>query len=207
MLLQDLDFSKLPNGAFLLLAEGNAEEGFLYRVVQELNLSAAFVGNVRGENKLPTALKSLQAFKSRLRSLGLMFDANANFEQRLEQVSYHLNASGFSFDSEQLTAEGICAGSPPIGVFLSPGKGSGRIETLAIEEIRSREFWPCFAAWEECAKQHKAIEQCNDKSLVQMAISALDGDVHGTGTAFKRRILDVNHKAYSQVVTMIRALA
>lgn len=206
-ILPNLDFSQLKQNSLVLLAEGNSETGFLYKLATHHHLVDAVVGNVQGERRLGTALRSLAPYRSRLRALGLMFDANSDSIARLTSISDVLNNAGFSYNPNQVGLDGIFRGQLDIGVFLSPGgQRSGRIENLVLDEIRTKSLWHCLEQLTACTQKVPGLVGYDEKSMVQIAISTLEGGVCGVGTAFKRGLLDVSHPAYQVVSAMITGL-
>jgi hypothetical protein len=196
-------------GSKLFLAEGQSEAGFIERILLNTGHDDAIVYCFEGIERVGTVLKSLNDVPgfSKLRFLGMMLDAEVSFSARVQSIIHHFSNFGVALPIDNVRNARIYADGPcPIGIFISPGAGrDGRIEDIAMDEIRSSPFWACLEAYADCIRA-KSSNSLDNKSLVQAYISSIKGSLCGVGRAFQASVLDVNHQAYNQPRELIQAL-
>ena len=188
---------------YLFLAEGDAEVGFLNAYLKNKQRNSAETGvycfkglqRIGGHNTvslrkvLSLSLDSI----SDLHGIGLIADAEAEPENRLEAVIALFKELGFPKCAKDILAGGRHqTGNQRIGVSFSPNlKQSGRIEDLVVKEV---------AEWQHSKHLNSYAEGtgiANErKAICGTYIATRKPDLCGLGRAFEAGVLDVTNSAY-----------
>jgi len=193
----------------LFLAEGASEEGFIRKILEKHSDQQSVVFCFAGLGDLSTVLKSISGVPgiNNLKSLGLMLDAEVDFNARVSSVIGHFANHNITLPPGDVHNSRVSLhGSCRIGVYISPGAGSsGRIEDTALIEIQETKLWSCVDAYAKCIESALGKE-FDKKSIVQTYISTIKGDLCGLGRAFQANILNVAHTAYDTPRILIEDL-
>ena len=195
----------------IFLGEGLAEALFLDTLFSRKNFdnNEYCVFCIKGISFLKTSLKiicSEPEFEN-VKSLGIMIDANGKPKERTDSVLRQLHAHDLSDENFDLKENTVFEyNGRSIGIFISPGLGKkGRIETMVVEEIVTKNEYNCISEYIKCLKERHHIS-LDEKAIVQIYISSKKSDLCGTGRGFEAGILDVEHKAYELAVTTFTSI-
>jgi hypothetical protein len=195
----------------LFLVEGVSEEGFVQKVLDDLNDKDSLVFCFAGLGRLNTVLTSIAGAPgfNQLKLLGVMLDAETDYTARVSSLLSLFKKHQIDLNEADLR-NGMpnYAGPCPIGIYISPGNGSaGRIEDLVMNEINGSAISSCINQYAYCvsAAVSKALDS---KSIVQTYISAWAGNrnLSGVGRAFEANVLKVRHPAYDGPRTLVEQL-
>jgi len=205
-----IDVNSLVDGSRVFIAEGSSERGLIKVLIESLRIEDANIFNVEGERNLKAALLSIGGKAKagiKLACLGLVFDANNDYAAKLSSISANLKSAGFDFDATALNGRGIYSGGDlPIGVFLSPGgRQPGRIETMILKEIGSLSIVTCINCIVSCVRNHTGILM-DEKARTSSYLCTRNSPV-GVGTAFEKKLFDIDNAAYSEIKSMMSELA
>ena len=201
---------RLPPGTKLFLAEGQSEVGLIEAILKGAGAQdECSVFCFGGLGQLGTVLKGIAGLPGfdQLGCLGLILDAETDFNARVTSVISHFSGHGVTLTPEDiLECKTTMVGSCRIGVFISPGDGlHGRIEDNVMQEIETSDLFTCIQSMSECVEA-VMFRKLDKKAVVQIYISALKGDLCGIGRAFDAGILKVEHHAYDGPRGMVAAL-
>jgi len=195
----------------IFLGEGNPEISFVDKVLSGLkgiNKSNTAIFCIGGDDsKIKTVFKLLESQDNFqfVNKLGVFVDAENKPSTKKNTILRAFRSVGFPSDDKLMKNYVMKENGKNAGFFISPdGTSQGAIEDIILEEIGTTKLNGCITVFSDCIKKINSTG-LDKKGKVQAFITAVHKKgLCGSGAAFQAGILDVNHKAYVEVVRFIK---
>jgi hypothetical protein len=212
--LQQFNLAARPDATRLFLAEGETEVAFIELCLESLGVDPdttavlCFKGLSKVYGHTATLAKLLakeQGGLERIRSIGLMADADDNPQGRVDLVIACAKELGFPKSGKELRDTSRCEADGRKFCFaLSPDRDAvGNFETLALKEVADAPIYKCMAQSFDCIERESGTP-VSVKARAQMYISAVaNSSMAGVGHALRGSIFDPQHVSYAAARGMI----
>lgn len=195
----------------VFLGEGNPETGFINKVLSGLkgitpsNTAIFCIGGDDVEIKKVFKLLESQDNFQFVGKLGVFADAENKPAAKKDTILQAFRSVGFPSDDSLIKDYVMMENGKKAGFFISPdGASRGAIEDIILREIATSKLNGCVTAFSDCIKKIDNTD-LDKKGKVQAFITAVHKKgLCGSRAAFQAGILDVNHKAYVDVVRFIK---
>lgn len=139
----------------LLLVEGKEDKIFFDALIIHQNMQNIQIISYEGTSNLRTFLKGVllkaPEFHNRVKSLGIVRDADTNATSTFQSICDALQNAGLSVPANPLE---LTSQNPKITVMVIPhGSTSGMLEDLCLKAVISDPATPCMEQYFECLQQ------------------------------------------------------
>lgn len=185
----------------VLWVEGKTEVNFFTALCRHLGVADTIdIRDFGGTSKLRAGLRTLAAasgFRSSVRSLGVIRDAEADPQAAASAIAEAVKAAGFATELQVRT-------------FVIPdAKTPGNIETLCLRSVADR---PLFGCVHDFVRATTAVgiewprDHMRDKGLVQAYLAAGPEPQHHAGTASYKGAWPWASPTFNELIEFIQAL-
>jgi len=191
----------------LLLVEGTHEVKFFNRLLETMQIDDVQVERLGGKHLFKPNIKNLPGYPgfSGVTSIGIVRDANANFEDAFRSVLGALRDANLPVPDEVMVPT---ATSPQVAVFITPDNGSdGALENLLMTSVQGDPVRECVDSYFDCLRGVQGHTHPHlSKAWVQVYLAKEpEGDMH-MGIASEKNVWVWDSPAFDGVKTFIRAL-
>jgi hypothetical protein len=191
----------------LLLVEGTHEVKFFNRLLETMQIDDVQVEPLGGKYLFKPNIKNLPGYPgfSGVTSIGIVRDANANFEDTFRSVLGALRDANLPAPGEVIIPT---ATSPQVAIFITPDNGSeGALEDLLMACVQGDPVLACVDGYFDCLRGIQGGAHPHlSKAQVQVYLAKEpEGDVH-MGIASERNVWVWDSSAFDGLKTFIRSL-
>ncbi|MEM3341842.1 MAG: DUF3226 domain-containing protein [Thermoplasmata archaeon] len=191
----------------LILVEGKDELNFFTKFLEFLNLGETVdVWCVNGKDnfrKIINLVKKDEMYRAgKLEMLGIIRDADKDFDGAFKSVCTSLNNNGFPFPEKAGT---FIEETPKIGIYILPDNNSpGQLEDLCLKSIMGKEVYKCVNEYYQCIKTTlqktgEKVPQDESKSMIQAYLASLPELCEHIGIAAQKDYWDFNSSAFEDL--------
>jgi len=191
----------------LLLVEGNDEIVFFLEFFRHLSVDSVQIIEVKGKeqfkNEIPL-LKNIPDF-SKVQKIGIIRDADNDFNATLNSVFDRLEGNGFS----PVKQHGVfSAGVPLTGIFIMPGnEKTGALEDLCLSALEPDSILQCAHQFFNCIKTDSQVLNKASKRIMQVYLSAKHELCDKIGLAAQKNYLNFSSAVYDELKDFILKLS
>jgi hypothetical protein len=201
------DFVPSP---ILILTEGEDEKDLVSAILESRPCPSVGVRSFCGVNNLRNELqrlaKSASFKRGKVKTIGVILDANGSYEDRLTAVSDALDSCLGVRPSRAGIVEPRSSYS--IGVFISPNNfDSGSIDTIGLQCFRDHALMPCAQRAIECAESSiDYAPQRRDKHILRVLLALEATMTNRLGHAVKKKIVEISSPAFDDLRAFVLSL-
>ena len=196
----------------LLLVEGKDEVNLLRELIKdclkddEQDIQIVDVGSKNNFRRNLMTIKTDIPSGPKLRSIGIIRDADSNAESSFISVCNSLRSVGYEPPS---THAGFSNATPSIGVFIVPdGSQPGAIETLCRRSVAGEAAAKCVDDYMECLTTNNALKSKNpDKTFTHAYLAAMEDPVARVGEGALQKVWDFQSPAFDALSQFVRDLS
>ncbi len=186
----------------ILAVEGKDEEIFFKVFLKHLEIGEVQIFNVGGKDNFTKELKTLKAVSGfeKVKKLGLVRDADENFENAFQSIKMSLEKCGFKSPKEAISfTENEKINT---GIYIMPNSCQcGMLETLCLESIFASKEIFCIEKIFECLEfSPKNIYK--SKILIYLALKT--PLVNSLGLAAEKNIWDFEHQCFEKLKNFVK---
>ena len=191
----------------LLLVEGRDEELVLGALLRHLGIYDVQVQNYGGKNRLGYFLATVTGEPNfdRIRSLGIVRDADDNAHSALESVQSSLRNVDLPIPQNFLDPVG---NAPTVSVFIMPdNSGPGALERLCLNAWAGDPAMSCVDAFMQCVQDNVDMTpNAADKARVHAFLASRETPDLRLGLAAQQGYLPWNNPAFAALSTFLQNL-
>jgi len=165
----------------------------------------ALGGKEKFNSDLPD-IKKISGFKELINSIGIILDADSNYNATYESASNTLKSCGLPSSSNHSE---FTNSNPRIGIFIIPAKDKvGMLESLCLESIAEYPIMQCVNNYIECAKIKGFTIADNkiDKSRCQIYLSTHKDLPNSVGRGAQKKCWNFNHSCFDELCEFIKSI-
>ncbi len=191
----------------LLVVEGKQDVAFFKSFLEHLVIDDIDVEPAGSKNELNIYLRALVTRRgfSKVRSLGIVRDANGWAERALQSVQGFLRRSGLPVPASYV--ERKQSSRIGVSVFILPDNGNpGMLETLLWRTL-DRDFTKCVTDFLTCAQDATGSRPRNlDKARVATYLATRRKPPHSLGVSARQGVWDYDHEVLADLRRFLRQL-
>jgi len=189
----------------VVIAEGRDEVHLVEAVARQLGLTNLQVLSFEGVDNLRGFLRALPSVSefTRVRSLGIVCDAEDDARARFQSVTNSLADAGLSAPSDPLVPS---PGTPRVVVLINPfGSPAGSLDDVCLETVRSEPAMSCVDAYLTCLEAAGIPLATNRaKTRAHAFIASRDRPDVSLGVALQRGYFPLTHVAFDPVRRLLQ---
>jgi len=193
----------------LLIVEGRDEEEFFYALLKKLKIDDVQVAGVGGKTKIKSNLKTLKTtdpFFDRVTSLGIVRDADNNFNDAFISVQNALKAADLPCPKKPLIPTKTL---PKVTIMiLPPGKSRGALEDICLESVKDDPAILCVNDYFGCLDAKdvgRPVKDCA-KAKARVFLSSRKEPTLRLGEAAKKGYWPFNASEFDSVRKFLKSL-
>jgi hypothetical protein len=191
----------------LLLVEGSHEKQFFAKLLKSMGIDDIQVEPVGGDRLFKPNIANLRKLQdySRVKSIGIVRDADNSFEDALRSVQGALKEAGLPVPDQPMMSAGT---DQRVVVFITPDNSNGGdLEDLLIASVQGDPVLGCVDEYFDCIRTIQGNEHPHlSKARVQVYLAKEpDGDIH-MGIASQRDIWEWTSSAFDTLKTFVQSL-
>ena len=195
----------------ILLVEGRDEVNLFNALIKHLlrDTAAIQVIEAGGVYKFPGSLEAIKTAaqaRPKLRSIGVIRDADDDPAGAFQSVCNHLRDVGYKApESHGKFSDAL----PSVGVFIVPdGVECGAIETLLRSSLNDVPAAMCIEQYLQCLKEHGAMNSTNaDKSFAHAYLAATKDPMARVGEGARQGVWNFDAPAFRDLTCFLRELS
>ena len=192
----------------MLLVEGADDAKLCVELMDFLGIKSLYIRGAGGKTKLRSEILALQAYSGlhRLRRIGVMRDADSNFEDAFRSVGGSIADAGFPVPevAGQFTDNEPSSYSPRFGVFICPDNSSpGVIEDLCIESVMDSDEFSCVEPFSQCVSGLSNPPKSLSKSKALAFMAAQKEVCDDIGLAAKMKYWNFNAPCFEPLKSFL----
>ncbi|MBU1862549.1 MAG: hypothetical protein KKH94_02660 [Candidatus Omnitrophica bacterium] len=194
----------------LLLVEGNDDQNFFQKLIQEIALDSIQIISMNGkENFRAPNLKSVintPGFKE-VKSLGIIRDADENAENTFNSICAVLKECGLPEPTQPME---ITNTSLKVGILIiPPSTEKGQIEDLCLSSLKDYSEMRCIDNYFKCLKKklpsNKFPKELS-KAKIQAFLASREESVPHLGIAAQRSYFPLSNDVFGGIKKFLRSL-
>ena len=191
----------------LLLVEGRSAKEFFVACLRNIGRAGIQVEDFGGVDELRPFLKAItltSGFASKVTSLGIVRDTEADAAGSFQSVSSALQSARLSVPAHPLSPEGT---NPRVSILLLPDAVTpGMLETLCLRSVANDPVMQCVDQYVQCIRQVGASPNNIHKAQVQAYLASRPVPGLLLGQAAQRGYWNWNSPALDHVKTFLQNL-
>lgn len=195
----------------LLLVEGNDDQGFFQKLIEEISIDNIQVHSMCGKKSFRTSdLNSViiaPNFKRTVKSLGIIRDANDDASAAFSGICTVLKNLSLPVPSQPME---IINGNLKIGVLIiPPNTPKGELEDLCLSLIKGCAEMECIDNYFKCLKQKLASREFPEnfsKAKIKAFLASRRKSVPHLGTAAKSGYFPLEHNILREIKVFLKSL-
>ncbi len=157
----------------ILIVEGDEDKMFFEALIQHLGLRRIQVMPIGGKTQLRPNLRSLcnlEGFPTRVRSLGIIRDADDDPQAAFQSVRGALQSVNLPVPDRPLVRVGS---NPSVAVMMVPDINTpGALEDLCLQAVDNDRAKPCVEQYFDCLKQRGLLPKNISKAKIQAFLAS-----------------------------------
>jgi len=195
----------------LLLVEGNDDEGFFQKIIEEININNIQIIPMKGKDNFRTenlnSIINMPNFMNIVKSLGIVRDANDNANIVFSEICNVLKSLNLPIPNQPMN---IVNGDLKIGVLIIPPNNSkGELEDLCLSLIERYDEMYCVEEYFKCLKQ-KLLSNDFPKNLskakIKTFLASRRESVPHLGIAAGRGYFPLEHNILNGIKVFLKSL-
>ena len=191
----------------LLLVEGRSDERLCVSLLKRIRIRNVQVIDVEGKGKFRARLNAIASspdFRSTVRSLGIMRDADKNKDNAFRSTHDALVSAGLPAPDSPLE---IAGQTPRVGVLIVPdGEVKGELEDMCLASVADDPAMACVIEYLECVEKVAPPPNNRSKAKVQAFLASRRKPGLLLGEAADAGYWDWNHSAFSPLKKLLKIL-
>lgn len=195
----------------LLLVEGNDDEGFFQKIIEEININNIQIIPMKGKDNFRTedlnGIINMPNFMNIVKSLGIIRDANDDASAAFSGICTVLKNLSLPVPSQPME---IINGNLKIGVLIiPPNTPKGELEDLCLSLIKGCAEMECIDNYFKCLKQKLASREFPEnlsKAKIKAFLASRRKSVPHLGTAAKSGYFPLEHNILREIKVFLKSL-
>ena len=194
----------------LLLVEGNDDQNFFQKLMQEITLDNIQIIPMEGKENFRTpnfkSVINTSGFRE-VKSLGIIRDADDNADNAFRGICTALKECGLP----EPTQPGVITNtSLKVGILIIPPSAEkGEIEDLCLSSLKEYSEMGCIDDYFRCLKQELPSDKFPkklSKAKIQAFLASREESVPHLGIAAQRSYFPLGHDAFEGIKKFLRLL-
>lgn len=194
----------------LLLVEGNDDQNFFQKLMQEILLDDIQIISMGGKDGFKTpnfkSVINTPGFRE-VKSLGIIRDADNNADNAFRGICAILKECGLPEPTQPIQITGT---SLKVGILIiPPNTGKGQIEDLCLSSLKEYNEMECIDNYFQCLKKKLPLDKFPkelSKAKIQAFLASREESVPHLGIATQRSYFPLGHDVFKGVKDFLKLL-
>lgn len=194
----------------LLLVEGNDDQNFFQKLMQEILLDDIQIISMGGKDGFKTpnfkSVINIPGFRE-VKSLGIIRDADNNADNVFRGICAVLKECGLPEPTQPIQ---ITSTSFKVGILIIPPNiGKGQIEDLCLSSLKEYSEMECIDNYFKCLKNKLPTDRFPkelSKAKIQAFLASREESVPHLGVAAQRGFFPLDHNIFEDIKIFLRSL-